>query len=62
LIAKIIKTVINGVFTKTGFSPVHVKILHQMLNKFPLLVPYTVNHPVDESSETFLNKIIKLAP
>lgn len=60
--AKIIKGVVNGIFNKAGLSTVHIKILHHMLNKFPLLIPYTLNHPLEDYPQSFLEKIIIHAP
>jgi hypothetical protein len=59
-IARIIKILVNGIFRKDGISTAHLKILHQVLSRFPLLIPFTLNHPIANPLLDFGGKFLEI--
>jgi hypothetical protein len=47
---------LSSMFSRGNILPAHIKIIHQLLHKFPLLTPYVLNFQIGET--VLLNKLI----
>ena len=50
---------LGHLFSKGKMSLPHVRIVHQLLNRFPLLIPFVLNYPLDGA--TFIDRLVHAA-
>lgn len=56
---KVVSGLLGHVYSKGSMSIQHVRIVHQLLSRFPLLTPHVLSYPLE--GKTFLDRTIEAA-